>query len=130
MTRTAVYTFSLIGMIRYLKPLASRGLDQSGTQGADQLQEYVALVDRLEPIAQEVRVESDLQRLPLERDRQRFLRFTDVRRLRRDGQLAGRERQSQRGILLRQQADAANDVGELRTAKRSSCSKLSGSSWR
>src|SRR5205085_1439989 len=78
--------------------------DQPRPQRADQLQQHVAFLDRLESITQELGVEADLQRLALEGHRQRLPSLADVGRLGRDRELAGGEGQAQRGVLLGQEA--------------------------
>ena len=108
------YTFSRIGIRRYTNPLPSAVSISPGRSGRDQLEQHVARLHGLQAVAQELRVEADLERLAAERHRQRLARLADVRRPRRHGQLALAERQSQRRVLLRQQADAADDVGDLR----------------
>ena len=86
-------TLSLIGMIRYRKRLSSPASISPGRSGLISFSSDVALLDRLQPGAQELGVETDLERLALEGDRHRLQRLADVRRLGRDRQLAGRERQ-------------------------------------
>ena len=77
------------------------------------MNEHRRRVDRLEPVAQELGVEADLERLGRERRRQRLLRLADVLRPRRHRQLALGEAQPQRRVALREQADAAHDVEQL-----------------
>src|SRR3954454_24075605 len=67
---------------------AVAGLQQPWAQRADELQDDVAGVDRLEAVAQEVGVEADLELLAVERDGQRLARLADVRGLGRHRQLA------------------------------------------
>src|SRR5688572_25413624 len=73
-------------------------LDQTRAQRRDQLEQDVARVDRLESVAQELRVEADLQRLAMEWHRQRLARLTDVGGPRRHRQLTLGEGQSQRRV--------------------------------
>src|SRR3954468_16290545 len=80
------------------------GLDQAGTKGADELEDQVVGLGALEPLAQELGVEADLDRLALERHRQRLARLADVGRLRRHLKAAVSEAYPQRRVLLREQA--------------------------
>jgi hypothetical protein len=89
------------------------GLDQSGPQRADQLQEQLLRLGALQSLAEELGVEADLQRLAGERHGQRLARLADVRGLRRNVERALREAQPQRRVLLRQQADAAHHLEQL-----------------
>src|SRR4051794_32283167 len=98
------------------EPAVVAGLDQAGAQRTYELQDQVVGLGALEALAQELGVEADLQRLALERDRQRLARLADVRRLRRHLEAPVREAHAQRRVLLREQADAAHDLGQLRAA--------------
>jgi hypothetical protein len=93
-------------------------LDEAGTQRADELQHQVGALRALEPVAQELRVEADLERFAGERYRQRLAGLAHIRRLRRDRQLALGEMQAQRRVLLGHEADAPDDLGELARRQR------------
>ena len=88
-------------------------LEHRGTQRADQLELDRVRLDRLEPVAQELRVEADLHRLTGERRRQRLAGLTDVLRDRRDRQLTLGKAKAERRIALRHQRDATNDLEQL-----------------
>src|SRR3984957_21254835 len=62
------------------------GFEQARAQGADQLQDQLLGVDALEPIAQELRVEANLERLAVEGHWDRLAGLTNVWGLRWDGQ--------------------------------------------
>src|SRR5256885_5663971 len=85
-------------------------LDQAGPQRADQLQDEVIRLGALEAVAEELRVEADLERLALERHGQGLAGLADVGRLRRDLERALAEAQAQRRVLLSEQADAPHDL--------------------
>src|SRR3954447_20489243 len=70
-------------------------LDEARAQRADQLEDEVVGLRALETVAQELGVESDLERLALERDGQRLARLADVRRLRGDLERPFREAHAQ-----------------------------------
>ena len=69
---------------------------QPRPQRRDQLQHDRVARDALDALAQERRVEADLERLAAEVAGQRLAALADLLGLRRDRQLAGRERQPQR----------------------------------
>src|SRR5215217_2282683 len=70
------------------------GLDQARPQRADQLQGQLLRLGALEALAEELRVEADLELLPGEWDGQRLARLAHVRRLGRDVQRALGEAQA------------------------------------
>jgi hypothetical protein len=72
------------------------------SQGADQLEADRLVRDRLEPVAEELGVEADLQRLARVGDGKRLPRLPDVLRLGGDRQLAVLEAESQRRLPLRE----------------------------
>ena len=84
-----------------------------GTQRADELEDELLGVDAVEAVAEELRVEADLELLAVEGDRDRLARLADVGSLGRDGERALAEAESQRRVLLREQADASHHVREL-----------------
>ena len=110
--RAAAYTLSLIGIRRYWNPEPSAASISPGRSGEISAAARRRL-HRLQAVAQELRVEADLQRLAGERDRDRLARLADVRRARRHRQLTLGEREPQRRVLLRQQRDAPHDLGDL-----------------
>src|SRR5215204_2363837 len=81
------------------------GLDQAGSQRADQLQQQLLRLGALQALAEELGIEADLERLAGKRHGERLARLTHVRGLCRDVERSLREAQPQRGVLLRQQAD-------------------------
>ena len=101
-----------IGMIRYQKS-SSGALQQSGPERVDQAKAELVALGGLDPVAQEVRVEPDLERLALEANRQRLAGLADVLRLRPDGHLALGEAQPQRRVAVRHHRRAADDVEQL-----------------
>src|SRR5215218_10702295 len=92
------------------------GLDEARPQRADQLQGQLLRLGALEALTEELRVEADLELLTGERDGERLARLADVRSLRRDVERTLGEAQPERGVLLRQQADAADHLEQLLTA--------------
>ena len=74
---------SRMGMIRYQK-LSSGRRDEAGAQAIDELELHGVAGDRLEAVAQEVRVEADLELLAGVLDRERLGRLADVLGLRGD----------------------------------------------
>ena len=68
----APQTLSRIGISRYRKPLPSAAWISPGRSGRDELEQHVARLHALQAVAQEVRVEADLQRLARERHRERL----------------------------------------------------------
>ena len=102
-------------MIRYQK-LSSGAAISPGRRRLMSLSWTVVGRDSLEPVAQEVRVEADLELLARVLDRERLRGLADVLRLRRDGELAVCEAQAQRRVSLRHQAGAADDL-EQRDAR-------------
>src|SRR5437899_12916290 len=91
-----------------------RGFDQAWAQRADELENQLLGLDALESVAEELRVEADLERLAVEGNRYRLARLPHVRGLGRNRERSLAEAEPKRGILLREQADPANDVGQLR----------------
>src|SRR4051812_43810702 len=77
------------------------GTDQSGAERADQTEVDLVRLDRLDPVAQELRVEADLQRLAGERGRHRLASLAEILSLDRDRQLALGEAQAKRQVALR-----------------------------
>ena len=92
-------------------------VSRPGPQRRDQLQHDVVARDALDALAQEGRVEADLERLAAEIAGQRLAALADLLGLRRDRQLAGRERQPQRRAAG-QHLDAGDHVGELGARQR------------
>src|SRR5438067_5049205 len=93
------------------RALAIHGrLDQPRPQRADELQDELVRLRALQALAQEVRVETDLERLAVEWERQRLARLPDVRCLSRDLERALAKAQAQRRVLLREQANPAHDL--------------------
>src|SRR3954462_2788304 len=88
-------------------------LDQSRSQRADQLEDEILGLRALETVAEELRVEADLERLAVERDGQRLARLADVRGLRGHLQRALAEFHPQRRVLLGEQANAPHDLAHL-----------------
>src|SRR5262249_17857296 len=88
-------------------------LEHRGAKRADQLHEHRLRVDRLEAVPQELGVEADLDRLTRVRRRQRLLRLADILCSPRDRQLPRGEAETERGVPLREQTHAADDVEEL-----------------
>ena len=103
-------------MIRYQKASPS-ALSRPGPERVDQLQLDAVGRDRLEPLAQELRVEPDLERLSGVGDRERLACLADVLALRRDRQLALREPQPQRRVALRHHRGAADRLEQLRAVQ-------------
>ena len=68
-------------MIRYQKS-SPAPWHQSGPERVDQRRRDLVALGRLDPVAQEVGVEADLERLAVEANRQRLARLADVLRLR------------------------------------------------
>ena len=64
------------------------GAEQAGSKRVDQLQLHVVGGDGLEALAQELRVEADLERLSVVADRERLAGLADVLALRGDRQLS------------------------------------------
>src|SRR5215210_4170571 len=93
------------------------GLDQPGPERADQLEHELVGLRALEAIAEELGVEPDLELLALERERQRLARLADVGGLGCYGDGAHREAQTQGRVLLRQQADTADHLEQLRAVE-------------
>ena len=97
-----------------MNPLPSPASIRPGPQRADELEQQVVGVDRLDAVAQELRVEPDLERFAGERHR-----HASRSPRRRPGVCAdtvsspSANRMPQRRVLLREQADAPHDVGEL-----------------
>ena len=106
-----------IGMIRYEKFSASERR-RPGRSGLISCSAISSVVDRLEPVAQELRLEPDLERLAGERHRQRLLRLADVLGLRRDRHLALREPEPERRVPLRHHGRAPHDLEELLAGQR------------
>ena len=104
-------------MIRYVKSPAASSRTP-GRSGLISFSVHVVADDRLEPVAEELGVEADLERLAGVGRRHRLLRLADVLGLRRDGQLAFGEAQAQRRVALRHHRGAADDVRELRLRQR------------
>src|SRR5665811_763853 len=69
-------------------------LQQARAQWRDQPQQHLLAAYGLDAVAEELRVEADLQRLALERRRHRLLGVADIGRRRRDLQLARRKREA------------------------------------
>src|SRR4051794_36811601 len=90
------------------------GLDQARAQWTDELEDEVVGLRALEALPQELRVEPDLERLAVERDRQRLTGLADVGRLRRHLERTFGEAHPQRRVLLREQADAPYNLEQLR----------------
>src|SRR3954470_7629933 len=88
-------------------------LDQARPERADELEDQVVRLGALETVAQELRVEADLERLALERHGERLARLADIGRLRGDLERALREAHAQGGVLLREQADAPHYLAHL-----------------
>src|SRR5918996_120774 len=86
---------------------------EAGPQRADELEPHGVVDHGLEPVAQELRVETDLHRLAAVAHGERLARLADVLGLRRDGQRPLLEAQAERRLALRQQAGAAHDVEKL-----------------
>src|SRR3954464_6118107 len=72
------------------------GLDQARAERADQLEDQVVRLCALETVAQELRVEADLERLAVEWHWERLAGFADVGRLRRHFERALGEAHAQR----------------------------------
>ena len=118
-------------MSRYWNPLPSAAWISPGRSGRDELQQHVAGLDASSPSRRNSGLKPISSGSPWNGHGHRLARLADVRRARRHRQLALGERQPQRRVLLRQQRDAAHDVGQLSPPPvRSSCSYASGSSWR
>src|SRR6185503_7903863 len=89
------------------------GLDQARPERADQLEEELFRLRALEAVAQELRVEPDLEALAAERDRKGLARLADVRSLRRDLERPLGEREPQWRVLLGEEADPPHDLEQL-----------------
>ena len=102
-------------MSRYRKPLPSAGLDAGpGRSGEMSLSSTSPAVHALQAVAQEVRVEADLERLAAGTGRARVSDASPMSGVCADTVSSpSREGQPQRRVLLRQQGDAAHDVGDL-----------------
>src|SRR3954453_11928422 len=96
------------------KVVALHRFEQTWPQRRDQPNQNLVALHAFDPFAEELGVEADLQRLPLEGGRDRLPRVADIRRFCPHGQLTGLERKSQRRVALRQLADAAGDIEEVR----------------
>ena len=101
-----------IGMIRYEKLSASERI-RPGRSGLISRSAISSAVDRLQPVAQELRVEPDLERLARELHGQRLLRLADVLRLRGDRELSLCEAEPERRVALRHHRGAAHDLEKL-----------------
>ena len=99
-------------MIRYRKSSLSPWIN-GRAQGLISFKRSLLSDYRLDPVAQELRVEADLQRLAAESHRQRLPGLADVLSLRRDGQLSVGEAEPQRRVALCHHRDSANDVQQL-----------------
>src|SRR5829696_8818685 len=88
-------------------------LDQTRAQRADQLQGQLLRLRALQPLAEEFRVEADLERIAGEGHGQRLACLSYVWGLGRHVEGALREAQPQRRVLLREQAHAADDLEQL-----------------
>src|SRR3954463_16095839 len=69
--------------------VALHRFQQPRPQRRDQPDQPLVALNAFDPFAEELRVEADLQRLPLEGGGDRLTRVADVRRFCRDGQLTG-----------------------------------------
>ncbi len=118
-----------IGMIRYLKS-SPAAWSRPGRSGLISFSVISSSTHRLEPVAEELRVEADLERLAGVRRPAALARLADVLRPRRHGQLALGEAEPERRVPLR---DHGRRGGRRRAARPrgsvSSCSNGSGSSW-
>src|SRR5580693_6957929 len=90
-------------------------LDQAWTQRADQLEHQLLGLHALQTVAQELRVEANLEWLTREGHRQHLAGLADIGGLGRHGELSLAEAEPQRSVLLGQQADAAHYIRNLRT---------------
>ena len=104
-------------MIRYEKFVASE-LSTPGRSGLMSRSAISSAVHRLEPVAEELGVEPDLEGVAGERHRQRLLRLADVLRLGGDRQLALGEAQPQRRVALGHHRGAPDDLEELLARQR------------
>ena len=103
-------------MIRYTKSSAAP-LTRPGRSGLVNRSLDRVLVDGVDALDEVGGVEADLELLAGELDGERLLGLTDVLREGAHRELAVGERQAQRRVLLRQQADAPRRGGERRPCR-------------
>ena len=110
-------------MIRYRKPLPSADSIRPGPQRADELEHEVAALDALEAVAQELRVEADLERFAGERHRQRSRCASPTSGVCAETVSSPSLKRSRSGAFFcAMRLIAAHDLGQLADAIVSSCS--------
>ena len=109
----AAYTFSRIGISRYRNPLPSAAWIRPGRSGEISLSSTSPASIASRPSRRNSGLKPISSGSPWNGTGSALARLADVRRARRHRQLALGERQPQRRVLLRQQRDAAHDVGDL-----------------